>query len=396
MKNKKVDQEAIHMSNELFVFHNVLTRWASPENRKAQKGQGGINGKGRKGSAFISIKKGEEVILAQEKEACGTIRRIWITVNDRTPKMLRGLKIEFYWDGCQKPAVSAPFGDFFGVSLGRTASFHSALFSNPEGRSFNCFIPMPFRKGMKVLLKNESNKDLTNCFYDIDYTIMDEHFEDVMYFHAVFERQNPTVFQEDFAVLPHTKGRGRFLGSNMGVKINAKEYLKSWWGEGEVKVYLDGDSTYPTLCGTGVEDYVGTGWSGLGANTYSEPYQGTIIDDREKGEVAFYRYHVIDPIYFSNDIKVTIQQIGSFDPISKPHLHYQNIKLNSTEMKLLDLTRDGMTKNFGLFERQDDWSACAYLYLDRPDNDFKPLLSAEKRMEGLEDMEIDPSMSIEY
>ena len=382
---------------KIFEFEDgVVTKWASPENFGAKKGGAAMTGGGRKGHAFFTLANHETAVLAEEKNTSGMIRRIWITVNDRTPKMLRGLKLEFYWDGCGKPAVSVPFGDFFGVGLGRTASFRSALFSNPEGRSFNSFVPMPFKTGMKVLLINESGKDLANCFYDIDYTVGDKFTDDTLYFHAVFARQNVTEFQKDFAVVPLISGKGKFIGSNMGVRINTAEYLHSWWGEGEVKIFVDGDDEYPSLCGTGVEDYLGTGWSGLGANTYAEPYQGTLIDDRTKGEVAFYRYHIPDPVCFSRDIKVTIQQIGSFDPLSKPSLYYNEIPLLSTDMQLLDLSRKGKTKNFGLFERQDDWSACAYLYLDKPENTFDALISAEKRMENLEDVEIDAAFAIEY
>jgi hypothetical protein len=161
-------------------------------------------------------------------------------------------------------------------------------------------------------------------------------------------------------------------------------------------MYIDGDSEYSTLCGTGVEDYVGTGWSGLGAATYSEPYQGTIIDDREHMQVSLYRYHLPDPIYFRKDIRVTIQQIGSWDPSSKMLLHYSEKPILSTRMQPLNLAKSGQTKNFGLFERTDDWSSCAYFYLDQPENKLPDLQPVADRIAGLIEVKQDLSCTIEY
>jgi hypothetical protein len=382
---------------ELYSMSETLeTRWASPENPGGSKGEGGRSGGGRKGSAFISLKAGETATLAEARGSSGCVRRIWATINDRSPQMLRGLRFEFFWDGADNPAVSAPFGDFFGVGLGRTAAFHSSLFSNPEGRSFNCRVPMPFRTGMRIALTNESGVDLKNVFYDVDYTLGDVLGEDALYFHAFFDRRNPTRMQEDYEVLPLLAGRGRFLGSNMGVIINKAEYLSSWWGEGEVKVFLDGDGAFPTLCGTGVEDYVGTGFSGLGAATYGEPYQGMTIDDRENMQVGFYRHHVPDPIYFRSDIRVLVQQIGSWDPISKPTLQAKANPILSTRMTPVDFSPGGKPKPFGLFERVDDWSSCAYFYLDRPENGLPMMPDSKSRMEGLLELKKDLGCTIEY
>src|SRR3712207_5426478 len=138
----------------------VETRWASGENPTGEKGRGGQAGGGRKGSPTVAIKAGESRVLAEAKGTSGTVRRIWMTFWDRSPRNLRSLRLDIYWDGAKSPAVSAPLGDFFGIGLGRTAQFQSALFSNPEGRSFNCFVPMPFKTGMRVVLTNESREDL--------------------------------------------------------------------------------------------------------------------------------------------------------------------------------------------------------------------------------------------
>lgn len=358
---------------------NVETRWASPENPKGEKGKAAQTNGGRKGSPAISLKAGEQYVLAEASGISGTVRRIWITIVDRSPKMLRGLKLDFYWDGAKTPAVSAPLGDFFGMGLGQMGTFQSALFASPEGKSFNCYIPMPFKTGMKMIVTNETDTDLGLLFYDVDYTLGDKHGADVLYFHAYFRRENLTKMKQDYELLPKVEGKGRFLGINAGVIVNQKHYFKTWWGEGEVKVYLDGDNSLPTLSGTGTEDYIGTGWM-LGQ--YANQYQGCLIADAENMRYSFYRYHIPDPIYFYHDIRITIQQIGiilpenieaftnSSDPIYKagPGL----VEMDKTELKPLLL-----------FEREDDWSSCAYFYLDKPENNLPPILSMEHRIEDL-------------
>ena len=138
----------------------VETRWASPENPTGAKGAAAKLNAGRKGRAAIPIKAGESLTLAEVHGSSGTVRRIWVTISDRSPAMIRGLKLDMYWDGAATPAVRAPLGDFFMHTLGRMVPFQSALFASPEGRSFNCYIPMPFRSGMKIVVTNESGKDL--------------------------------------------------------------------------------------------------------------------------------------------------------------------------------------------------------------------------------------------
>jgi len=219
----------------------VEMRWASPENPAGERGQGARANGGRKGSAFFPMKAGESRTLAEVKGGAGMVRRIWMTLNDRSPAMLRGLRLDMYWDGARQPAVSAPVGDFFGVGLGRIVPFQSALFSSPEGRSFNASIPMPFRNGMKIVLTNESGIDQRQVYYDVDYTLGDKHPADALYFHAVWRRENPTKLQRDYELLPHLTGKGRYLGTNVGVVVDGQRYGSSWWGEGEVKIYLDGD-----------------------------------------------------------------------------------------------------------------------------------------------------------
>ena len=167
---KQSDESNNSASNDLFVYSdNLEARWSSPENHNGEKGAGGKENFGAKGRAYESIPAGASLELLNVNQA-GIINRIWITINDRSPEMLRALKIEMFWDNESVPAVSVPFGDFFGVGLGRTATFQNELFANPEGRSFNCFIPMPFRKAAKIVITNESDKNLNNIFFDVDWS----------------------------------------------------------------------------------------------------------------------------------------------------------------------------------------------------------------------------------
>ncbi len=340
----------------------IQTRWASAENWKAAKGQGGMTNGGRKGSAAFKLKAGETRVLAEATETSGMIRRMWMTINERTPELLRGIKIRMFWDGAVTPAVNVPIGDFFNQGLGQMATFENECFTSPEGRSFNCYIPMPFRESMKIEVVNETETDLDMFFYDIDFTIGDKWEENTLYFHAIFNQQKPTDLKKDYEILPKIKGMGRFLGTNISVVVNDIEYSRVWWGEGEVKMYLDGDSDYPTLCGTGTEDYIGTGW---GQGEYSNRFQGCTIADEAKFEYAFYRFHIPDPVYFYQDIRVTIQQIGfgkdeGIEMLSKmKHPIYKA----GENLEQVDFSKD---HSYLFFERTDNVASCAYFYLNKP------------------------------
>ena len=354
----------------------VETRWASGENPRAEKGRGAQANGGRKGSPTVPIKAGESRVLAEAANTSGTVRRIWMTFPDRSPQMLRSLRLDIYWDGAKTPAVSAPVGDFFGLGLGQMTPFQSALFANPEGRSFNSFVPMPFKTGMRIVMTNESKNDLGELFYDVDYTLGDRHGPNTLYLHAHFRRENPTRLQQDYELLPRVEGRGRYLGTNIGVIVNQREYFNTWWGEGEVKIYLDGDREFPTLSGTGAEDYVGTAW---GQGQYAHLYQGSPVADERAMRWCFYRYHIPDPVFFQRDVRVTIQQIGYLADHSRGGIIRERRRLyragpGRVEM---DVTKDGK------FERADDYSSCTYFYLDRPENNLPPLMPVARRTEGL-------------
>lgn len=371
---------------EIFIFPpGVETRWSSFENPRADRGGGGKRNAGRKGAPSMPLAAGESRTLL-DCSGSGTIRRIWMTIQDRSPEMLRGIRLDCYWDGAATPAVSVPLGDFFGVGLGRTARFESALFASPEARSFVSYVPMPFRTHARVVISNESGRDQTNLFYDINYTLEAQR-DEALYFHAIFRRENPTVLSQDFEVLPRVHGRGRYLGANIGVTA-PRVYAGSWWGEGEVKVYLDGDDTWPTLCGTGAEDYCSTGW---GQGVFSQLYHGATIGDEANLQWAFYRYHIPDPVYFARECRVTLQQIGGA-------FRDTFLQLQSRGAVMVPVTANGKNlletseqldvaalpeKSWINFSRQDDVSAAAYFYLDRAENQLPPLVPATDRCIGL-------------
>lgn len=371
------------MSEMYEIPPHIETRWASAENPTGERGAAASAGHGRKGAPFAVLPAGGETVIASATGP-GTVRRIWITVPERSPAILRGAVIRAYWDGESKPAISAPLGDFFGVALGRTAPFEAAYFDSPEGRSFNCRFPMPFRHGMRLVVANESPVDISMLFYQVDYTLGDRHGEDAGYFHAHFRRESPTVFQRDFEILPRVAGRGRYLGATVGVIADRSRYLKTWWGEGEVKVYLDGDGPLPTLAGTGTEDYICTGW---GQGRYALAWYGCPVADEERMEYSFYRLHGPDPVYFQREARVTIQQIGCYD---RP----QAIEILDSGLldhfiapgdgsEIIDREQVLARSEYHLFEREDDWSATAYFYLDRPVSDLPPIAGYEERVKGL-------------
>ncbi|MGC3943190.1 MAG: DUF2961 domain-containing protein [Chryseolinea sp.] len=378
-------------AQELFeIPADTETRWSSFENQKAEKGKGGSENKKAKGHPSEFMAPGQTKELMNYTGA-GTIKRIWITVSHRTQATLRAIRLEMYWDGASTPAVSAPLGDFFGVGLGLKTPFENALFSDPEGRSFTSYIPMPFRKGARVLLINES-KSTVHLFYDIDFLQLKAQKPGALYFHTYWSRKPESKLGEDFEILPQVKGKGRYLGMNMGI-ITDPVYQKSWWGEGEVKVYLDGDKELPTLNGTGTEDYIGTGW---GQGKFAHLYQGCLIADTLTREWAFYRYHVPDPVYFKSECKVTIQLMGG-DMLAKVREYKKNgakltpvtvgienglVTLLDNPKKLDDTTFPNGWVNF---YRSDDVSATAYFYLDTPTSSLPSIAAVAYRTAGLKD-----------
>ncbi|MEO6851550.1 MAG: glycoside hydrolase family 172 protein, partial [Mucilaginibacter sp.] len=362
------------------------SRVSSFENMNGVKGHGGETNQGAKGNAAEPIEAGESKTLLDVNSA-GVIQRIWLTINDRTPAMLRSLRLRMYWDGVDKPAVDVPLGDFFCAGLGRPTAFQSALFSDPQGRSFNCYIPMPFKKGARIVITNESKTKLGALFFDVDYILTDKPEPDMLYFHACWNRSIHSVPGKDFELLPSISGRGRFLGVNVGVNVDAA-YDHTWWGEGEVKMYIDGDTDHPTINGTGTEDYIGTGW---GEDTFTHLYQGCSIADTAKKQYAFYRFHIPDAIYFDENFKATLQEIGGGNDAEVKLIAAKGVPLIPVSVagdqgftRLMDhpkaLTDRTFPKGWTNFYRVDDYSATAYFYLDKPLSNLKELVGVEERV----------------
>ncbi|MDR3260352.1 MAG: DUF2961 domain-containing protein [Tannerella sp.] len=359
---------------EIYMKQQNQSAWVSFENRTGEKGAAAQENKGAKGHPADRIAAGDSCELLQIKGP-GIINRIWITVNDRSPEMLRALWIRMYWDDASTPAVSAPLGDFFCNGLSIMTDFENCFFSNPEGRSMNTIVPMPFRTAARIVLVNTSSKDLTHVFYDIDLTRLKKWDKDMLYFHCYWNRENPTTLGKDYTVLPETKGEGRFLGVSMGIQADSI-YKHTWWGEGEMKFYLDGDSDFPSLCGTGTEDYIGTAW---GQGRFCNRYQGCLTADGPKRLWSFYRFHVPDPILFSESCKVTLQQIGGSGRDEVLELYRANVPLIpitvdvSAEGRFIRLLDDPLSMDDSAFPdawvnfyRQDDVSSAAYFYLNQP------------------------------
>ena len=375
----------------------VNTRWVSPENPAGEKGRGGTTNQGAKGNAFFIVQPGASKTLFDVKGP-GIINRMWLSgtigVN---PEQRRAVRIDMYWDGAQKPAVSAPVGDFFGMGLGASAKYDNALFASPEGRSFNFTIPMPFHQSALINITNESTGEVW-IWYDINFLKTEHLPPDAMYFHAFWNRDPKTTPGVDYEILPEVQGKGRYIGTNIGV-IGDSVYQGTWFGEGEVKVFLDGDQNLPTLVGTGTEDYIGTGW---GQGEYAARFFGSLISDKENDLYAFYRYHIKDPVYFHENCRVTIQQMGNSDKNGIIEMKGRGADITpvwflgkkdgkTVQRRLLDETNPPKVEDEDFpvtstnFYRSDDVSATAYFYLDKPSSNLPSLPPVELRMKNLEE-----------
>jgi hypothetical protein len=338
---------------------NLESRSISAENKTGAKGQGGKDWNGRKGSpCYLHLKPGESYIFCQI-EGPGVIRHIWMTIVDEGALKMRNVILRFYWDDQTTPSVEAPISDFFGNSHGRLSPFDSEFLTVAEKQGgFNCYFPMPFKKKAKLLVQNENDTEIVMFFYEVDYTSGDVVTDKTPYFHAQFRRVLNTTMYEDYIILDGVEGKGRYMGANIGI-VDRFHDKNVWWGEGEVKMYIDGDTDYPTICGTGTEDYAGSAW---GIGQFSARYFGApLIKDQYN---SFYRFHVLDPVYFSENIKVTIQQIGND---GSPDSADPNGILGEFIAK-------GWYKKdhlgVGNFERVDDYCSTAYWYQTLPTKPF--------------------------
>ncbi|HNM77985.1 MAG TPA: DUF2961 domain-containing protein [Tepidiformaceae bacterium] len=332
------------------------------ENPTGARGAGGMAHRGRKGAPSRMLQPGETVELA-DIAGPGTIRHIWMTFPPARPEVMRALWIEVYYDGMSEPSISVPCLDFFGLACGRPVAYHSAMTSAQEGRGFNAYFPMPFRERFRMVITNGSARP-QSFYYQVDYTLEKELPADAGYLHVSFRRENPTVMYRDFVIAEGLRGPGRFLGCAVGIRTIDPA---GWYGEGELKVYLDGDSEFPTICGTGLEDYVGSAW---GMGPHFAHYAGAPLQAQPEGRkgsvpdfISFYRWHVPDPIVFREELKVTIQQIGyeSFREDQEAEFEAYN-RTNPAAGAGWRMKPWAGMHAAGIAERVDDYSAAAFVY----------------------------------
>lgn len=334
------------------ILSNHKTRSISAENPTGEVGGGAKEipsderhpayylGKGWKVRPCIDLPKGSTTVLADIKGP-GVIQHIWMTVSE---KAYRDCILRFYWDDEEYPSVEVPLGDFFVNGHGLRYNVNSLpIVVNPSG-GFNCYFPMPFRKRCKITIENQRWEDINYFFYQITYSL-GEIPENVGYFHAQWRRSVTDRSRPEHIILDGVEGKGHYVGT----AIFWTQLSNGWWGEGEVKFYIDEDEEYPTICGTGTEDYFGGAW--CFGETYSTPFLGYPLWWKKEGEVpkhAMYRWHILDPIRFEKRLRVTIQALGWW-----PNGKFQPLA--------------------------DDIASVAYWYQKEPHKKFPELPSAEER-----------------
>ena len=316
------DGLGLHLGN-LARLSDAETRSVSAENPDGAKGRGGMAtegtgavaarelGQGWKVSPSIDIAGGATAVLA-DVAGPGAIQHIWLTVH---PQHWRRLVFRCYWDGEETPSIETPLGDFFCSGWGvrcNVASLPVAV--NPAG-GFNSYWEMPFRTSARITVENLSPDAVRGFYYQVTYALT-EVSADRAYLHAQWRRSNPLPYQEVHTLLAGVRGQGHYVGTYLAWGVNNN----GWWGEGEIKFYLDGDEAWPTICGTGTEDYFGGAWNFEHPKgeygTYSTPYLGlpqAITPDglyQSQQRFGMYRWHVQDPIRFKQDLRVTIQALG--------------------------------------------------------------------------------------
>lgn len=343
------------------------------ENPQALPGAGGTEGGGIKGAPAIKDFRPGATATLLDHEGPGMIRHIWMTSHNQSPEAMRSLVLRMYWEGSEEPSVEAPLGDFFGLAHGATVPLYSDCVVMQEGRAMNCYIPMPFAKHARITVTNELETPIDWFFYQVDFTIGDEVSERDGRLHCAFRRENPCPMGHDFTILNTGGGRGAFLGCVLGVRA----LRPGWWGEGAVKMYIDDDGAFPTICGTGTEDYVGSSW---GLSEHWTRFQGAPL---VRGDHAsMYRFHLPDPIYYERRIKVTVQQMGG-DLLS-------NLLKEFDKESLIYNPKDHPRRNPEdvFYLRSDDWSAAAFWY-QYPLAPLPPLPDRALRIAHLFDPEAD-------
>jgi D-arabinan exo alpha-(1,3)/(1,5)-arabinofuranosidase (non-reducing end) len=302
---------------------HAKSRSLSAENFTGEKGKGamatdGINkscardlGVGWKISPAVKIGAGKTFYMANI-EGSGAIQQMWLTPTGNW----RFCILRIYWDDEETPSVECPLVDFFAAGWGYQFNQVTSLpvCVNPQ-TGFNCYWEMPFRKKCVMTITNISDEDMV-LYYQINYTLTDVP-DDVAYFHAQFRRTNPLPYKDVYTIVDGIKGQGHYVGTYLAWGV----HNTGWWGEGEIKFYMDGDKEWPTICGTGTEDYFGGSYCFVNPQTkkfqeYCTPFAGMPQIVRPDGEFmsqmryALYRWHIMDPIRFETDLRVTIQALS--------------------------------------------------------------------------------------
>jgi hypothetical protein len=315
--------------NNLYQLSNARSRSISPENFTGAKGQGGMatTGTGANASRDLGqtwkvspsvVIKAHTTFTLAEIDSAGSIQHIWMTPTGTWRYSI----LRMYWDDETTPSVEVPVGDFFGMGWGQYAHLNSLAVTVNPGSAFNCYWPMPFRKKCRITMENIADRDMV-LYYQIDYVLTDVP-TDAAYFHAQFRRINPLPYKQDVVLLDGVKGKGQYVGTYIAWGV----HNNGWWGEGEIKFFMDDDDKFPTICGTGTEDYFCGSYdfdtrkkNAAGVETveyteFSTPYAGLHQVIRGDGHYAvqqrfgMYRWHITDPIRFEKNLKVTIQALG--------------------------------------------------------------------------------------
>lgn len=308
--------------DHLAVLPQAQSRSISPENLDGAKGKGGMAttgtglhcaeglGQGWKINPFVHVEAGQTVELAGI-DGPGAIEQIWMTPTG----VWRWCILRIYWDDQEHPSVECPVGDFFACGWGKFCQVSSMAVCVNPGSAFNCYWDMPFHKKCRITFENLGDEGM-NLYYQINYRLGAVP-EKCAYFHAQFRRVNTLPYKQDYVILDGVRGHGQYVGTYMARGVNNN----GWWGEGEIKFFLDGDDEFPTICGTGTEDYFAGSYNFENQETkqyqeYTTPYAGLPQVIRPDGlyqsqmRFGMYRWHITDPVRFHEDIKVTMQAIG--------------------------------------------------------------------------------------
>ncbi len=309
----------------LHLLSNAKSRSISAENFTGEKGKGGMAeegtgalpgrelGLGWKISPSLHI-PGETTVTIANIEGPGAVNHIWMTIGRLKGRDLwRDFILRVYWDDCEFPSIEVPVGDFFANGWNEYAHVNSLAVCTNPARGFNCYWTMPFKKRARFTVENRNPETIT-LYYQIDYVEAPVE-EDSAYFCASFRRSNPTV-GGIHTVIDGIEGKGQYVGTYLAWQVNNQ----GWWGEGEIKFYMDGDRKFPTICGTGTEDYFCGAYNfdvpGEGYTAFSTAYAGLPQIIRPDGlyhantRFGMYRWHITDPVRFENELRVTIQDLG--------------------------------------------------------------------------------------